>query len=159
MQRRAVVLDHNFPEPILQPLDRHLKEVAFFWVRDIGEQTGSLLQELDDDLLIYALHRHRYQVLVTTDWHMIHDPAVLVALHRTRLTLFTIEKAGGDPLIATGALLRDLLPALRKTSSKGQVFRSRPVAPRPTKAYDLLVAWAEGSGRDVQDVIDQHSPG
>jgi hypothetical protein len=93
-------------------LDEHLRSIELVWVRDIGAE----LPTLDDDALIHALARHGHSVLVTSDYHMLDDPAVLVALHLTRVTLFAIEKAGHDPLIATGVLLKDLLPALRKGS-------------------------------------------
>jgi hypothetical protein len=154
MDRRPVALDHNFPEPILRVLDQHLKAIELVWVRDIDEA----LPTLDDDALIHALARHGHTVLVTSDYHMVDNPAVLVALHLTRVTLFAIEKAGHDPLVATGVLLKDLLPALRKGSPRGQVFRTRPAALRPTPAFDLLARYADDRGTQPQVLIDRFRP-
>lgn len=87
---------------------------------------------------------------------MLNDASVLVALHDTKLTLLAIEGVGDDAILATGALLRDLLPAIRKLTAKGQVFRSRPTAPAPVSPFDLLANLAAGQEREVQDLLDQH---
>jgi hypothetical protein len=135
-------------------LDEHLRSIELVWVRDIGAE----LPTLDDDALIHALARHGHSVLVTSDYHKLDDPAVLVALHLTRVTLFAIEKAGHDPLIATGVLLKDLLPALRKGSPRGQVYRTRPTALRPAPAFDLLARYAANHRIEPQVLIDRHRP-
>lgn len=155
-RRRRVALDHNFPRNILDTLERFIPEVSLVPIRTIGQEIDVELAELEDHDLVYELARQRWPIMVTANYKMLLDASVLVALHDTKLTLFSIEGVGDDPVLATGALLRDLLPAIRKLSAKGQVFRSRPTAPAPTSPLDLLANLAGRQDRDVQQLLDQH---
>ena len=152
VRQRRVALDHNFPRSILDMLQVHLPEVELTPVARLAPE----LAELEDHDLIYELARRRWTILATGNYKMLNDAAVLVALHQTRLTLFSIEDAGDDPVLATGAMLRDLLPTIRKLSRRGQVFRSKPRAPKPERAYHLLEALAARQNRELDDVLAEH---
>lgn len=151
-RRRPVALDHNVPRPILDVLARFMPEVSLTPVRDIHPG----LVDLEDHDLIYELARQRWTLMVTGNYRMLNDPSVLVALHQTRMTLFTIEGAGHDAILTTGTLLRDLVPAIKRLSRRGQIFRSKPTAPTPTRAYELLTRHAAQTGRDPDDVRREH---
>jgi len=143
-----VALDHNMPLPLLRAVDMYVPEVQLVPVRQIDPA----LAELDDNDLVYELARRAWPMMVTANYKMLSDPAVLVALHQTKLTLMAIEGAGHDAILATGALLRDLLPVMRKLTTKGQVFLSRPVAPRPTSPFQLLERVAAHQGCRAADL-------
>ena len=129
---RPVALDHNFPKPIVERIDRFLPEVDFFWIRDIDPA----MAELDDHDLVYELHRVGFGVMVTADAKLRRDPRVLVAVGQTRLTILVIERAADDPILATGVLLRDLVPVLRRDIAKGLVYSVRPTTPRERRARE-----------------------
>lgn len=151
MDRREVALDHNIPLPLLTVLADYIPEVRLVPIRQIDQS----LTEFEDHDLIYELARRDYAVMVTANYKMLEDPQVLVALHQTKFTLMAIEHAGDDALLATGALLRDLLPMLRKLNAKGQVFRSRPLAPTSVSPYRLLQGIATRHDRQVDDLLDE----
>lgn len=130
---RPVALDHNFPEPILRPLLKFMPEVQFHWIREIGPH----FSELEDHDLVYELHRVGFSVMVSDDYKLRRDPRVLVAVEQTRMSLLTIQGVGEDPLLATGVLLRDLLPLLRSDIPKGLIYKLKPSAPRGQRAQNL----------------------
>ena len=111
---RQVALDHNFPEPVLASVDRWLKDVEFHHLRHIDPA----LAELQDHDLIYDLHGRDLSILVTHNWKMENDPRVVVAVHLTKFTLLTLRRAGDDMIFATGVLLRDIVPVLRKRGTE-----------------------------------------
>lgn len=135
MAPRPVALDHNFPEPIVQAVAPWLPDLAFHWIKDLPGD----LNLLEDHELIYELHRRRFPIMVTNNHRMIDDERVLVAIEQTRVTVVAIERAGDDPVLATGVLLRDLPGILASDHPKGLYFRVRPAAPRPRRARDRLV--------------------
>lgn len=151
---RSVALDHNFPEPVLAGVDRWLKDVEFHHLRHLDPR----LAELQDHDLIYDLHDRGLPILVTHNWKMENDARVVVAVHLTRFTLLTLRKAGDDMIFATGVLLRDIVPVLRKEVPKGQIFRARPSTIRPRPAYQVLQDLARHSGTTADALIDEHRP-
>lgn len=146
MDPRPIALDHNFPEPILQSIARFLPEFAFHWIKDLPPGD---LNELEDHDLIYELHARAFPIMVTNNHKMLDDERVLVAIEQTRVTVVGIEKAGDDPIFATGVLLRDLLDVLKQDHHKGLFFRIRPSRARSTRARDRL----EALGRDPDMAI------
>jgi hypothetical protein len=148
----TVALDHNFPTPLLVLLGDAMPEVRLVAIRDID----SRLAEFDDDAMIVALHQLQYGCLVITD-RMLHDPVTLVAIEQTRFTLGVVEGVGDDPIRAVGALLLDLLPALRKRAGhKPQIFRLRPRAPAPERPDRYLVQVAEHRDTSPEDLRSRH---
>lgn len=151
---RQVALDHNFPEPVLASVDRWLKDVEFHHLRHIDPA----LAELQDHELIYDLHGRDLSILVTHNWKMENDARVVVAVHRTRFTLLTLRKAGDDMIFATGVLLRDVVPVLRREVPRGQIFQARPSTIRPRPAYQVLQGLARRAGTTVEALMDEHRP-
>lgn len=141
---RPVALDHNFPEPILKQLLRFMPEVAFHWIREIGPH----FSELDDHDLVYELHRVGFSVMVTDDYKLRHDPRVLVAVEETRMSLLTIQGVSDDPVLATGVLLRDLMPILRGDVAKGLIYKVRPTTTRGQRARMLAEKLQDGASFD-----------
>lgn len=148
---RPVALDHNFPEPILRLVAEWLPELDFYWVKDLP---GGDLNELEDHDLIYELSRRGFPLMVTNNHKMLDDRRVLVAVEQTRLTVEAIEKAGDDPIFATGVLLRDLADVIKKDHAKGIYYRVRPSRVRPSRARRRLTELS-GDRDDVDEVIDE----
>lgn len=132
---RPIALDHNFPEPILSRVAEWLPELSFHWVKDLP---GGALNELEDHDLIYELSRRGFPIMVTNNHKMLDDQRVLVAIEQTRLTVVAIEKAGDDPIFATGVLLRDLVDVLKQDHAKGIYYRIRPSRVRGSRARHRL---------------------
>lgn len=153
MVQTSVVLDHNFPESIIRPLSPMLPNfISLVWIKEID----SSFPDLEDHELIYALYDHGFSVMVTNNYKMLSEPWVLAAIYRTRFTVLSIEKSGHDPLVATGVLLRDLLPSIRKIARHGQAFSLRPVTPNPEKAWILLKRHAARTGDEVGDLLSRY---
>ena len=152
-RRRRVALDHNFPKPILEVVQRFIPEVEFVRIQPLD----AWLADLEDHDLIYELARRQLTLMATTNYKMLNDESVLVAVHQTKLTVFAIEGVGDDSILAAGALLRDVLPALRKLTARGQVFRFRPTAPRAEPAFDALVSLAtrRHDKQSAQTILDE----
>jgi hypothetical protein len=147
---RPVALDHNFPEPIVRTIEPYLPEVRSHWIRHVDGR----LSDMEDHDLVYELHRVGFSVMVTGNYKMRIDPRVLVAVEQTRMSLLTIQGAGDDPVLATGVLLRDLLPILRGDVHKGLLYKIRPTRVRGDRARDL-VASLPGAPR-VDDLVRQY---
>lgn len=150
MVPRPIALDHNFPKPIVQAVARWLPELAFHWIKDLSGD----LNLLEDHDLVYELQRRRFPIMVTNNHRMLDDERVLVAIEQTRLTVVAIERAGDDPVLATGVLLRDLPRVLASDHNKGLYFRVRPTSPRPKRARDRLLEL----GYDDEHVRDSGLP-
>lgn len=149
---RQVALDHNFPEPVLASVDRWLKDVEFHHLRHIDPAVA----ELQDHELIYDLHDRDLSILVTHNWKMQNDPRVVVAVHLTKFTLLTLRRSGDDMIFATGVLLRDIVPVLRKEVPKSQVFKAKPSHIRPEPAYTILQDLARHDNTTADALIDLH---
>lgn len=150
MTPRPIALDHNFPEPIVQAVEHWLPELVFHWIKDLPGK----LNRLEDHDLIYELHRRGFPIMVTNNHRMLDDERVLVAVELTRVTVVAIERAGDDPVLATGVLLKDLPKILAADHHKGLYFRVRPSSPKPKRARDRLVEL----GYDNQHVRDSGLP-
>lgn len=152
-----VALDHNFPEPLLRSISRWLPEVEFHWIKDLDGR----LNELEDHELIYELYRRGFPVMVTNNHKMLDDPRVLVAIEQTRVTVAAIERAGDDPIFATGVLLRDLRDVIERNVGKGQYYRLRPSRVSPRRPADhaatLGLEW-EAAVRDLSRSFRTRSP-
>ena len=71
---------------------------------------------------------------------MLWVPAEIAAVVKTKLVVFAVEGVGDDPLRATGALLLDLPPVVRRIRpGKAQVFRVHPRDPQPEDAWKYFV--------------------
>lgn len=151
---RQVALDHNFPKPVLASVDRWLKEVEFHHIRDLDAR----LSELQDHELVYELHDRGLPLLVTHNWKMENDARVVVAVHLRGFTLLTLRKAGDDMIFATGVLLRDIVPVLRKEVPRGQIFRARPSKLHPRPAFRILQELARHAGTTADALVDEYRP-
>lgn len=148
---KPIALDHNFPETLLRPVAPFLPEVELHWIRHLDPA----LAELQDHQLIFELHRRAFPIMLTGDYKMTSDPRVLVALEQTRMSLLTARGIGDDPILATGVVLRDLLPLVRNNHPQGLVYVARPSRVTPKRARELL-ADSLVDDQDVDDVIRAH---
>lgn len=150
--RLPLVLDVNFPEPILSCLDEFMVDVELIPLRRINPR----LIELDDRPLILALRQEGFDWLVTNDSRMLRNPSEIAAILKADMKLFAIEGTGGDPLRATGALLLDLPGAInRATPGRAEVFWSRPRSPAPQQPWDLLVTAANHRHQAARELYDE----
>lgn len=149
-----IPLDHNFPEPILVCLDQFITDVRLIPIRLIDPR----LPELEDRQLLIALHQLGFRALVTMNYRMLDNARELAAILKTKISVFAIEEAGHDPLMATGILLFDLPGAIRRYSpGRAQVFRFRHNQPRPVKSpwNDEFVPIAQRMGRQASELYDE----
>jgi hypothetical protein len=150
--RVPVVLDVNFPEPILRALDQFVVDVEFVPLRRIDPR----LTELDDRYMLLALRQEGFEWLATNNYRMLLNPEELAAILKAHVKVFAIDRAGDDPLKATGALLIDLPGAIRRsTAGKSQVFWSRPRRPVPTNAWELFTTAALRQKRLAGDLYEE----
>lgn len=153
---RPVALDHNFPEHV-RALARLMPEVTLRWVRDLPRAPdGTALPDLDDHDLIFELHRMGFGIMATNNYKMAQDARVLVAIDQTRMTLLTIQGAGDDPILATGVLLRDLVPIARSDVHKGAIYPAKSSSIRPQYSRALLAKRSEELGTTVAELVGDH---
>lgn len=128
-------LDHNFPEPILNAVSPWINEVNLIPIRHINVQ----LAELQDRQLLIALYQLGYSGLVTNNYKMLHNPAELAAVIKTKLSVVAIQGLGDDLVRATGALLL-YLPSIVRALESGRhgVFRLRPRTPQPENPREIF---------------------
>jgi len=100
VERRLFVLDHNFPQPIVEVLSEYMMEAELVALDAIDPR----MTELDDGQVLLALHHddRPWDGLITTDSSMVQLPRELAVLMQTKLTLVIADEAGHDPLKATG---------------------------------------------------------
>ena len=148
-----LVLDVNFPVPIVRAVEPYIKGVNFVSLDDIDSQ----LRELDDRDLLRALHQEGYEWLVTNDTRMLQNPEEIAAIMKSKVSVFAVKGAGHDPVRATGALLLDLPGALKRAQSfeRPAVFRSAPRNPDPQKPWDFLKRAAEHLNVSVTDLFNE----
>jgi hypothetical protein len=148
----VLALDQNFPQPILDALAQYMPDIHLEHLSRIDRRLG----DLEDHELVVALYQAGYEGLVTNNYKMLNDPRVLVALMKTKLTVFAIEGAGDDPIRATGAVFLDLPGAIsRRDPSKPHVFWLRPRNPQPQDAWDLFGRAAERRHSNRQNLYDE----
>ena len=145
-----IPIDQNFPEPIVEALSPHVPDIDFLPLRKIAPQ----LPEASDRELLIALHKLRFNWLVTLNYKMLRNPAELAAVIKTKINVFAIEGLGHDPIRATGALLLHLPPAMRAIENSGQhgVFWIRTSQPKLHDAWDLFSSAAERSNQDMESL-------
>lgn len=130
-----MVLDVNFPEPILKMLATFMVDITLIPMRDIDPA----LTDLDDRPLMLALRQEGFDWLVTNNYRMLRNPYELAGIMKARMKVFAIEAVGDDPLRGTGAVLLDLSGALRRsTPNRAEVFWSRPRNPDSKAPWDLF---------------------
>lgn len=144
---KPVALDHNFPEPYLRPVLDLLPEFEFHWIKDLPPDRS--LNLLEDHDLIYELAKRGFAVMVTNNHKMLDDLRVLVAIEQVRFTVVAIERAGDDPVFATGVLLRDLVDVVRINHPKGLYVRVRPARVKLQRSRERL----KKLGRDPDQAI------
>lgn len=148
----SLALDQNFPEPILNCLERFIVDVRLVPLRRIRPD----LPDMPDRQLLLALDQMGWPGLVTNNHKMMQNPYEIAALLRTKLTMFVIEGVGHDPIRATGAVLLDLPGALRKrVVGKPQVFWMRPRNPEPQQPWGLFARAAEHQHRIPNELYDE----
>jgi len=126
-----LALDQNFPVLVLRAAEL-LPEVELTPVHRIDPR----LSDLDDRKLLIALRQLGWNGLITNNYKMLWVPAEIAAVIKTKLVVFAVEGVGDDPLRATGALLLDLPPVVRRMRpGNAQVFRVRPRDPQPEDAW------------------------
>jgi alkanesulfonate monooxygenase SsuD/methylene tetrahydromethanopterin reductase-like flavin-dependent oxidoreductase (luciferase family) len=99
---RLFALDQNFPAPIVSVLTEYQEDAELVRVSSID----SRLADLDDWEILLALHNHdrQWDGLITNDTSMLNQPRELSVLVQTKLTLVDIQRAGHNPVKASGML-------------------------------------------------------
>lgn len=152
MTPTRLALDQNFPTPILTVLGDYMPEVELVPLKDIHPS----LPDLPDRQLIIALHQMEWAGLVTNNYKMLHVPAELAAILKTKLSVFAIEGVGHDPVRAAGALLLDLPPVLKNfVPGTGGIYWLRPRRPTPQRGWDLFSKVAERHKRQAPDLYSE----
>ncbi len=149
--RIKLALDHNFPTPILDVLGEWVTETELVPVRRIDHR----METLEDHELVVSLAARKWAGLITCDYDPSVVPRVLSAIHQTRFRVVSIDAAGHDPLIATGALLLELPGVVKRMKlDSPQVFRLHPRSARPASPRDLFGLLAKRHGKSIQELMD-----
>lgn len=134
----TVVIDEAVPAAFVEAAARLVPDVD---VRGLRAFAPDLVQEGDVEL-VEALAARGVDVLVTSTWPLVEDPATLRAVETSGLVLVVVGVADDDPAIAVGALLRDVVGAVRHGLAPGSVLRVRPGHHVAIPAADLRAATA-----------------
>lgn len=150
---RPVVVDHNFPRPIVEHLAAFglFPDVEFHFTRDVDED----LAEWDDHELIIELHRRGFSLFLTGDHKMLRNAAVLVAIEQTRMTVLAVRSSAHDMVLSTGVLLRDLMPVISQDYSKGLIYEAHPSRIEPKRSLERLREVVP-EGASMHDVMQEH---
>jgi hypothetical protein len=141
---RLFALDQNFPQPILDTLDRFIPEAELLPLADIDVR---LIENTEDWEVLLALHHHErpWDGLITADSSMLNLPRELAVLMQTRLALVVAEEAAHDPLRASGLVLLHL-PGIcaNLLPNVAQVWRLRAPPRKPHRdPWDELTRVAD----------------
>lgn len=159
MKARRFALDQGFPVPIVRCLQEYMPSIVE--LTHLPDLDPRLSRDLADWEVMLALHnwQPRFDGFIAVDSSMLDQPKEMCVLNQTRLTLVVAEKAGHDPLIATGLLLT-YLPRIAKNDNrrKGQIWRlktSQSPALHQTSGQHLN-AMAENRGERVTHLLRDH---
>ena len=129
----TVVVDEAVPGAFVEAAARLVPDVD---VRGLRAFAPDLVQAGDVEL-VEALAARGVDALVTCTWPLVEDAATLSAVERSGLVLVVVGVADDDPAIAVGALLRDVVGAVRRGLPPGSVLRVRPGHHAAIPAADL----------------------
>lgn len=148
-----LVLDQNFPQPLLRDVGRWLPpEIA---VSHLG-QLDDRLRAVSDRALLIALRQLGYDGLITTNHKMLLVPEELAAMIATKAVVVATKSMGHDPIRAAGALLLEL-PGLanRVRPRRANVFLLNYQRRQPEDPWDHLTEIAERQGLTATELHDQ----
>lgn len=151
--RLGFALDENFP-PVVLDIAALVPEIELMALRDIDRR----LLGLSDRQLVVALHQLGFTALVTNYYRMLNVPAEIAAIVRTKLTIVAVRGVGHDPLRATGSLMVDLPPIVRRLAQigpAGHVFLRRPSTPVREDPWNHFRKAAEGRHREPGELWDE----
>ena len=155
MEKKLFALDQNFPEPIVKALNEYIPEAQLVPLRAIDRK----LPTLDDWQVLLALHhdKNAWEGLVTTDSAMLRLPRELAVLVQTKLTLVVPERAGNDPLRATGLLLTHLPFVCRNTTSTAaQLWVLGATQKKHDDPWDHIRIEAKRRKTTPKELFEQH---
>jgi hypothetical protein len=153
---RRFALDQNFPEPLLGSLASSIPEALLVPLRTIDPR---LTQNFEDWEVLLALHPHSagWDGLITTDTGMLGLGRELAVLMQTKLTLVIPQKAGHDPIRATGLLLTHLPFICRRTNlERAQLWVLSAAQRDHEDPWNRLGALADREKVDHSEYYDQH---
>lgn len=117
------VLDQNFP----------VQATGLPWPPDVRLSRLSaidprLIAGCDDWEVFYGLaRRDGIDGFVTNDANILQQPAELLALSETSLTLIVTDGVGNDPIRATGLVMVSLVRIARQLRNGAQIYTLRPL--------------------------------
>jgi hypothetical protein len=153
---RLFALDQNFPQPILDSLDRFIPEAKLVPLADIDIR---LIEDTEDWEVLLALHHHArpWDGVITADSSMLNLPRELAVLMQTKLTLVVAEESAHDPLRASGLVLLHLPGICARTRPDvAQVWRLRAPSRKPHKdPWDELTRVAEHKGTTPAELYEE----
>lgn len=148
-----LVLDQNFPQPLLRALDDWLPPgMVISHLGDLDDR----LREVSDRELLIALHQLGYDGLITTNHKMLNVAEEVAAIVATQATVIATKSMGHDPIRAAGALLLEL-PGLvsRLTPRRANVFLLNYPHRQPDDAWEYLQRIASRRGTSATELHSQ----
>lgn len=127
------VLDESFPQPIVGAtvLRSQVRKRVPLDIR-LLEDVDQTLYETHDHHLIRALDAQGVEGLFTCDDAMVFRPEVLRAIGDTGFTVVTAQRAGDDPILASGLVLVHLGEiAAQHRRGNDQIWRLGAAPSRP----------------------------
>jgi hypothetical protein len=153
---RRFALDQNFPEPFLGLLSMAVPEAELVPLRLIDAR---LVKDTEDWQILHALHHHSggWDGMITMDSSMLRLPRELSVLKQTKLTLVVPEKAGNDPIRATGLLMTHLPNICKNTSpALPQLWVISAVQRSAVDPWEHLAKLAERAKVDPLQFFEKH---
>lgn len=152
---RLFALDQNFPEPIVEALEKYLEdEVELVPVRHIDPRMSTL----EDWEILLALHNDArpWDGLISTDRKMLRFPKELAILCQTGLTLVVAIASGHDPIKATGLVLAHIAGICKRTRpGHGQVWRLATAERNADDPWDYVKRVARTQGESAQGMYQR----
>lgn len=159
---RRFALDQGFPLAIVRCLQEYLP--SFVELLHLSEIDPALCRDMADWEVLLSLHHlePRFDGLIAVDSSILRQPREICVIDQTRMTLVVAERAGHNPVVATGLLLTHLRQiAEGNTGARGQVWRLKTSS--SPKLYDtshrFIESLAKRRGEEARDLRLKHELG
>lgn len=151
--RLKVALDHNFPRPIIEAVASSIPRAE---LRSLS-QIDPRLTDADDHVVVRAVRRAGYDLLVSCDGDYHRDPLVVSHVLQAKMTVVVVEERGHDPVTASGLLLAYLDGLFAKYApDEAQIIRLRVGRPTVDDPWKVLDDIASRDGKKAKDLFAKH---
>ena len=152
------VLDHNYPEPIIEIAQDSLAAVDLTYLHEIDSRLPDFAE---DWRLLLALHHHDvpWDGMITNDANILNQARELAVLAYTQLTLVAPAGVGHNPIRSTGLVLTHIERiAAQTTPRRPQIWRLTGRTPAGSHPALHLERLAKRQAVDPLDLRREAAP-